>query len=172
MNSSAKSELRKYYSATRRALPDEVISEKSLQLSERVMAELDWEKVKNIHCFLPLVGQNEPDVRSVIEYAIRAGKQVYASNPRNKKTEALESSLAQQVIEYDLSDAVQFEVIIIPMLAYDSATRHRLGFGGGFYDRLLAKQPQAYKLGVCFSECVANLPSEPHDVPLDDCFIA
>lgn len=172
MNSSAKSELRRHYSATRHALSDEIIGKKSLQLSERVMAELEWEKVKNIHCFLPLVGQNEPDIRSVIEYAIRAGKQVYTSNPRNKKTAALESSLAQQVIEYDLSDAVQFEVIIIPMLAYDPATHHRLGFGGGFYDRLLAKQPQAYKLGVCFSECVASLHSESHDIPLDDCFIA
>lgn len=171
MNSSAKSELRKHYSATRRALPDKVVSEKSLQLSERVMTELDWEKVKNIHCFLPLVGHNEPDVRSVIEYAIRAGKQVYTSNPRDKKTTSVEAAQTQ-VIEYDLSDNVQFEVIIIPMLAYDPATHHRLGFGGGFYDRLLAKQPQAYKLGVCFSECVASLPSEPHDIPLDDCLIA
>lgn len=167
-----KQQLRQDFLALRHALPLEVVVQKGQLLSNRIITELDWEKVKNIHCFLPLVGYNEPDVRSVIEYAARAGKQVYTSNPHGKKIGTLEGSQAQQVIDYALSDDVQFEVIVIPMLAYDPATHHRLGFGGGFYDRLLAKQPQAYKLGVCFSECVASLPSEPHDIPLDDCLIA
>lgn len=172
MNSSQKSDLRKHYGAARRSLSGEVVKQKSLVLSEHIIAELDWEKIKRIHCFLPLAGQNEPDLRSAIQYAMSVGKQVFTSNPLNKEVLRLEDVCAQMIKEYGLTDNIQFDIIITPMLAYDPATHQRLGFGGGFYDRLLAMQPAAYTLGVCFSECIASLPSESHDMPLDDCLIA
>ncbi|MEK9195764.1 MAG: 5-formyltetrahydrofolate cyclo-ligase, partial [Patescibacteria group bacterium] len=66
-------------------------------------------------------------------------------------------------------DEIQFDLIIVPMLAYDPVTKHRLGFGGGFYDRLLASQPEAVSVGVCFKEfAVENLPVEPTDIALDE----
>jgi 5-formyltetrahydrofolate cyclo-ligase len=45
----------------------------------------------------------------------------------------------------------------------------RLGRGKGYYDRALAgAAPEATKVGVCFSEqFMAELPSEPHDLPMD-----
>lgn len=172
MNSSQKSDLRKHYGNVRRSLPSDVVRQKSLVLSEHIINELDWEKIKRIHCFLPLVGQNEPDIRPAIQYAVNAGKQVFTSNPHNQEVLRLEDGDAKSIKEYELADNIEFDAIITPMLAYDPATRQRLGFGGGFYDRLLAKQPAAYTLGVCFSECIVSLPSESHDIPLDDCLIA
>lgn len=57
---------------------------------------------------------------------------------------------------------------IIPGLAF---TRRgmRLGYGGGWYDRLLAEsRADSLKIGVGHGfQIVADLPSEPHDIRLD-----
>ena len=39
----------------------------------------------------------------------------------------------------------KFDVIIVPMLGFDPETLHRIGYGGGYYDKFLAIQPQAKK---------------------------
>ncbi len=62
----------------------------------------------------------------------------------------------------------QFDVIIVPMLGFDPKTMHRIGYGGGFYDKFLATQPHAKKIGVCFDlGKVDHIETEAHDVPLD-----
>ena len=56
---------------------------------------------------------------------------------------------------------------IVPGLAFTRDGR-RLGYGGGWYDRLLADAPKdAVKLGVAYSfQIVEDLPAEPHDIQL------
>ena len=56
---------------------------------------------------------------------------------------------------------------IVPGLAFTRDGR-RLGYGGGWYDRLLAAAgPAARTFGVAYSfQVVDDLPSEPHDVRL------
>ncbi|HXM00117.1 MAG TPA: 5-formyltetrahydrofolate cyclo-ligase [Rhizomicrobium sp.] len=57
-------------------------------------------------------------------------------------------------------------VILVPLLAFD-ATGHRLGYGGGYYDRALAALT-ACAIGVAYAgQEVAALPREPHDRRLD-----
>ena len=58
-------------------------------------------------------------------------------------------------------------VWIVPGLAFTRDGR-RLGYGGGWYDRLLSAAPKdAVKLGVAYSfQIVEDLPVEPHDIPL------
>ena len=64
--------------------------------------------------------------------------------------------------------AVQPDLLLIPCLGFD-ATRRRLGYGGGFYDRTLATlAPRPYTAGVAFEASrISALPLEAHDVPLD-----
>ena len=56
-------------------------------------------------------------------------------------------------------------LILVPGLGFDGAGR-RLGFGGGFYDRLLAKPPRkTFLLGHAHAfQVVPRLPDEPHDI--------
>ena len=58
---------------------------------------------------------------------------------------------------------------IVPGLAFTRDGK-RLGYGGGWYDRLLASAPKsAAKIGVAYSfQIVSDLPAEPHDIPLTD----
>ena len=60
-------------------------------------------------------------------------------------------------------------VWIVPGLAF-SRSGARLGYGGGWYDRFLSKaNPSSISLGVAYPfQIVADLPLEPHDLPLVD----
>jgi 5-formyltetrahydrofolate cyclo-ligase len=59
-------------------------------------------------------------------------------------------------------------MVIVPGLAFDTRG-NRLGKGAGFYDRFLRENGfTGIKAGLCFHEqVVEEIPSEPHDVPLD-----
>jgi 5-formyltetrahydrofolate cyclo-ligase len=58
------------------------------------------------------------------------------------------------------------DVLFVPLLAFDRAG-HRLGYGGGYYDRTLAGLPQARAIGCAFAaqECDA-VPAGVHDMRL------
>lgn len=58
-------------------------------------------------------------------------------------------------------------VWIVPGLAF-TPSGGRLGYGGGWYDRMLSvAAPHAVKMGVCYPfQMLAELPLEEHDRPL------
>jgi 5-formyltetrahydrofolate cyclo-ligase len=59
------------------------------------------------------------------------------------------------------------DIILVPLLAFDRQGR-RLGQGGGHYDRLLARNPQAKAVGLAYAaQEVPLVPTEPHDRRLD-----
>jgi 5-formyltetrahydrofolate cyclo-ligase len=62
-------------------------------------------------------------------------------------------------------------LLLVPLLAFDGKG-HRLGYGGGFYDRTLAalrrRNRNVLAVGLAFSaQEVTHLPHEPEDEPLD-----
>lgn len=60
----------------------------------------------------------------------------------------------------------EIDLILVPALAFDR-NRYRLGYGKGYYDRLLSKT-NAFTLGIGFQEqLIPQLPRENHDIPLD-----
>ncbi len=63
---------------------------------------------------------------------------------------------------------VQPTVLIIPLLGFDTSG-HRLGYGGGYYDRTLADlrlKPMTIGVGYAFGRLPSIYPQE-HDFPLD-----
>ena len=57
-------------------------------------------------------------------------------------------------------------VVLVPLLAFD-LRGHRLGYGGGYYDRTLAALPDAFRLGIAYGgQQVPEVPAGPTDVPL------
>jgi 5-formyltetrahydrofolate cyclo-ligase len=58
------------------------------------------------------------------------------------------------------------DAILMPLLAFD-ATGHRLGYGGGYYDRTL-EALKACAIGIAYAgQEIAGIPREPHDHPLN-----
>lgn len=72
----------------------------------------------------------------------------------------------------DWLDPRQLDLVLAPLVAFD-ARGHRLGMGGGYYDRSFAFLLQAHRcrgprlIGVAYAfQQVAALDGEPWDVPL------
>lgn len=62
----------------------------------------------------------------------------------------------------------EIDLILTPGAAFDRCG-YRMGYGGGFYDRLLEKRrPDTKAIALAFSEqLVESLPTEAHDQKLD-----
>ena len=68
----------------------------------------------------------------------------------------------------ELAPQVEPDVILVPLLGFDKRGT-RLGYGGGYYDRTLAKLSKKPRLiGLAFAaQELDTVPREPHDIPLD-----
>ena len=67
--------------------------------------------------------------------------------------------------EAEIVKPSEVAVWIVPGLAF-TIQGDRLGYGGGWYDRLMA-DAKGFKIGVAHEfQIVKNLPHEPHDIPL------
>jgi 5-formyltetrahydrofolate cyclo-ligase len=124
-------------------------------------------KGKNIGIFYPM--HNEVDLRELdqsfnLYYPdILNNEIVYLKDIGQFKKAPFNTTVPDHAQITDLSD---LDVIIVPGLVYDKKG-YRIGYGKGYYDRLL-KKTKALKIGVCFDLfLVDHLPIEAHDEAVD-----
>ena len=80
--------------------------------------------------------------------------------------EPLELDAAGVPAPFPLAGAVTPDLILTPLLAFDSRGG-RLGQGGGYYDRTFAALPDAVRVGFAYAgQEIENLPVETHDIRL------
>ena len=67
-------------------------------------------------------------------------------------------------------DLVYPDILLVPLVAFDEKL-NRLGYGGGYYDRLikkLSKKKKVIKIGLAFSmQKISNVPTNLYDQKLD-----
>ena len=136
-----------------RAITEDDRAARSPLICRRIIESRAWEQATRILLFSPM--RTEPDIQPLEAAATDAGKSA-AVIPATLR---LESDLQLQFVP---------DLALVPGLGF-SREGHRLGRGGGFYDRLLAgRAREAFKLGVCFSlQLLVAIPTEPHDSVLD-----
>ncbi len=67
---------------------------------------------------------------------------------------------------YPEGDTAVPDILFVPLLAFDRQGR-RLGYGGGYYDRTLARLPQASAIGFGYAgQEVDEVPANEHDQAL------
>ncbi|HEY8595526.1 MAG TPA: 5-formyltetrahydrofolate cyclo-ligase [Devosiaceae bacterium] len=68
----------------------------------------------------------------------------------------------------DSAPRVEPDLVVMPLLGFDRAGT-RLGYGGGYYDRTLARlKKRPLLVGYAFAaQQLGHIPREPHDIPLD-----
>ncbi len=95
--------------------------------------------------------------RTIVPVTYRSGDPVKPSS-----FGALEPAGGERVLPEDI------DVVVVPGLAFDRSG-HRVGYGGGFYDRFLGRlRPGALTVGICFSvQLVDEVPHGRGDRPVD-----
>ena len=162
-----KNTLRKMIQEKRNALSKQEVMQKSKIIEEKTVPFLKG-TVALYKAF-----QNEVCINNlqafVSQYALPVTKKkeplrFYICNETTKfKTS---SYGIEEPIDGILCDALQFDIMVIPIVGFDENC-NRLGYGKGYYDAYL-KQTNALKIGVAY-ECqkVDRIPVESYDVPLD-----
>ncbi len=65
---------------------------------------------------------------------------------------------------YPVSD---IDLMFVPGISFDR-TCHRIGYGKGYYDRLMQANGHVATVGVCFDECLVDrLPADSWDVQVE-----
>jgi 5-formyltetrahydrofolate cyclo-ligase len=179
---SSKAKIRKGALHNRRLLSDEVWSERCEAVRHGVLEIIKSKRVKTCHVFLPISRNRELDTWPLVNLLHDGGVSVIVSvsdfetctmshfyfHPEVKfvfnkfnipEPENAESAKIQVV-----------EMVLIPLLAADKKG-NRIGYGKGFYDRLLSEMPQSViKVGVNLCPLFDAFDfAEPHDVTLDYC---
>lgn len=176
----AKRAMREGILVARDALPAAERDEGSRAIAARIAALSSYARAR---CVLLTVSfRSEWDTRALIDAALAAGKTV--ALPRvNGGTRMLDlhavTDVAQETApgyrgipeprpELPRIDLAAIDFVLVPGVAFDPTGR-RLGYGGGYYDRLLTLlAPEAARIAGAFElQLVARVPAAPHDLFVD-----
>lgn len=170
-----KQELRKSIREQKRAMTLEEINARSAELGKLFIASEAYQNAETIYGYLPY----NQEVRTVpiLEQAIRDGKRVavpkvYGDDMKFlyledfSRVEKGYSGIPEPVDDGPVADD-ETALVLMPGLAFDPQG-HRIGYGGGFYDRFLAKEPNHPTLALCYAfQILPELETEEFDIPVD-----
>jgi len=178
----AKTGIRREMQARRAALTATDVALASQAVAQRVLALPAYRAAREVAAYLPV--QNEADAALVAAQALADGKRLLLPRCRANAPGLLDfgcvSCLSDVVpgrfgilepLEAVCRPPESFapDLILVPGLAFDVQGR-RLGFGGGYYDRLLAlpQIARAFSVGLAFDfQLVAALPADSWDRPVN-----
>lgn len=176
----SKEKFRQHFRKIREAISSDLAAEWSSQIASRLVRHLRQSSFEGtLFAFKSLRG--EPDLLpylSVLRSHV-ALPRIGISGSMNFHLWATGDRLVKSAfgVYEPLPEAVMVspkmgDIILVPALAIDFNGR-RLGFGGGYYDRWLARHRSAISqiIGVVFPPCFSTVPiiSEPHDIAVDLC---
>ena len=170
-----KTELRKAIRARKRAMTEEEIREKSEALGQLFLRSEEYRNARSIYGYLPY----NQEVRTVamLEQALRDGKRVavpkcYGDEMRFIWMEDLSlvekgyAGIPEPIADGPIADD-EAALVLMPGMAFDREG-HRIGYGGGFYDKFLAREENHPKVALCYDfQLVAHLETEEFDIPVD-----
>lgn len=170
-----KQELRKQIRAQKRAMTEAEITAKSQQLGILFARSEAYKQAKSIYGYMPY----NQEVRTVpmLEQALRDGKKVaipkcYGDEMRFiwmddlSQVEKGYANIPEPLADGPVADD-ETALVLMPGLAFDPQG-HRIGYGGGFYDRFLAAEPNHPTLALCYDfQMLPHLETEEFDIPVD-----
>ncbi len=168
----SKSEIRKEVKAARAAATAEWITENSRKVCDAFLALPEYREAEVVFAYMDC--KNEVAVTPVIEQCWKEGKQVVVPKVFGEimryylitSYEDLEEGyFGIREPKHELLTEVVKEngLMILPGVAFD-VHRHRVGYGGGFYDRYLEAHPQMKKIAFAFEfQVYDQVPFEVFD---------
>ncbi|OQB14592.1 MAG: putative 5-formyltetrahydrofolate cyclo-ligase [Firmicutes bacterium ADurb.Bin193] len=146
------------------------------QIFKSLVSDPNIKKAKTVMTYVSM--GSEPDTHRLINRLLAEGKNVCVPVVAGRELDIsyissmddLESG-SYEILEpkktaFRRCEPEDIDVFIVPAVAFDK-NNHRIGYGAGFYDRLLPGT-RGIKIGVCYSFCmVDNVCPEPHDRRVD-----
>lgn len=166
-----KKSIRKDIFAKRKEYTQEQVWEMSQKIAEKLVKRPEYQKADKILAYIDC--KKEACTKTIIETAWADGKKVGVPKIEGK------DMIFYEITSYDQLELGYFDIMepvescpkaqwddalmIMPGVAFDR-NRHRVGYGGGFYDRYLEKH-DIPKIAIALSFQVKEaVPVEPTDI--------
>jgi 5-formyltetrahydrofolate cyclo-ligase len=181
-----KNYIRNEYINKRKTLSEGIYFELSQRLADQFFFYFHAKllKINTLHIFLPIEKNKEPNTNFILKILFQRFKKLQIVVP---KTDFDNKEMAHLIIDeetlfeenkYGIPEPIAHEhfpendidLVLVPLLAFDK-NGHRIGYGGGFYDRFLAKlKPGCLKIGLSlFDPIESQIEVENTDIKLDFC---
>ena len=170
-----KKALRAEIRAKKRAMTEEQIEVASRRLGILFADCEQYRQAKTIYGYLPY----NQEVRTVpiLERALADGKRVAVPKVYGDRMKFIYMTDLNWVekgyanIPEPVDDEPVAEdptaLVLMPGLAFDREG-HRIGYGGGFYDKFLAEEPEHPTVALCYEfQMLETLETEEFDIPVD-----
>ncbi|MBD5641287.1 MAG: 5-formyltetrahydrofolate cyclo-ligase [Desulfovibrio sp.] len=174
----AKKTLRREILRRRAAYDPAVIAMRSRLCQANLLESPLWRKARAVALYAAIRG--EADTALLLDAALKTGKKLFL--PRITDAARGEMRLAPCLALAKLTPGIwnipepepgpepeSLDLIVMPGLAFDNSGR-RLGYGGGYYDRYLARRPDLApcRAGLCLSfQIVPRVPADKWDACVD-----
>ena len=177
-----KARLRESALLQRQAISQDAYEQLNSSLADQLLNLIQSKNYQSIHFFLPIEKNNEPDFRKLFPVLWKEGRRIIVSKTHFKSKTLTHYWLEPSTMLVENSwcipepvDATQTsienaELIVVPLLLADRSS-HRIGYGGGFYDKLLADY-HGNTVGVSLFPPIEKVPVEPWDIPLQKILFA
>ena len=170
-----KQELRRAIRERKRAMTAEEIEARSAVLAEKFAQSDAYKAAKTIYGYLPY----NQEVRTVpmLRRALEEGKRVavpkvYGDDMKFIYLDDLSqvakgyAGIPEPVDDGPVATDTQ-ALVLMPGLVFDKAG-HRIGYGGGFYDRFLSREPDHPTVALCYDfQVMEKIETESFDIPVD-----
>ena len=170
-----KKELRAMIREKKRAMTPEEINSRSEKLMALFLQSKAYTNANTIYGYLPY----NQEVRTVpmLEQALKDGKRVavpkcYGDEMKFlfmddlSKVEKGYAGIPEPIADEPVADD-ETALVLMPGMAFDPQG-HRIGYGGGFYDKFLAQEPNHPTLALCYDfQVLDHLETEEFDIPVD-----
>lgn len=170
-----KKELRSHIRARKQAMTEDQIQEKSHALVQKFLQTDAYRRATAVYAYLPY--NQEVRTTALVEQAWKDGKKVavpkcYGSDMRFLYiTDFSQIAPGYKGIPEPVADEPVANdpnaLVLMPGLAFDREG-HRVGYGGGYYDRFLQAEPNHPTIALCYDfQLFDRLDTEEFDIPVD-----
>ena len=173
-----KSYFRKVILQYRMLMDGLLYAQRNDQLCDSVSEFIEKNKVRKLHTFLSIQKNQEPDISGLLNSFWSSNIQVVVSKTDFMFKQMRHYDLANNTVLEENAKGIpepvdaeetsieDLDVIFVPLLVSDKLG-YRIGYGGGYYDRLLS-ETKAMKVGLSLSPPVDKIiQTEEWDIPLD-----
>ena len=170
-----KKALRSQIKAVKKAMTPEEIEQLSVSLCHQFLQTQEYRNAATIYGYLPY--NQEVRTWCLLEQALRDGKRVavpkvYGEEMRFIYLDDLQAvsdgyaGIPEPIADEPVANDPK-ALVLMPGLAFDREG-HRIGYGGGFYDRFLENEPEHPTVALCYHfQLLDHLDTEEHDIPVD-----
>jgi len=164
-----KNRVRQMMRERREALTHEEKQKKSMRICGHVISILDEGETVMVYASKELEANTIPVIEALLKHGNPVVVPIIVKENTSLRLSYLRDLSALVPSTFGVPEPIGSEIpadpedidtILLPMLGFDRKGG-RLGYGAGYYDRFLAKNPRIRKIGIAFS-C-----QEADDIPVD-----